>query len=265
MPTNFISVGGPRERDIAHSPSVHPLVCVVIPTYNERGNLEPLLRQIFGLGISNLRVLVVDDHSPDGTGRLADELAARQSELHVLHRAGKGGLGTAYVDGFRWALLQHVSVVVQMDADFSHDPAVIPVLISALQQGADVALGSRYVRGGSIVNWGFLRRSISRFGNWYARTVLGLRIRDLTGGFKAYRRQALEAITHGHLSSVGYNFQIETTARAVWHGYRVTEVPITFTERRHGKSKFNLAIMVEAFWKVWHLRSERPQSVEPGT
>lgn len=232
---------------------------LILPTYNERENLEPLLRQVFGLGIPHLRVLVVDDNSPDGTGAVADQLAGQNSHLGVLHRAGKTGLGTAYVAGFRHALEHGAAVVLQMDADFSHDPAALPSLVAAIHHGADVALGSRYVPGGRIENWGFLRRGISRFGNWYARTALGLPIRDLTGGLKAYRRAVVEKIHLDSLSSVGYNFQIETTARAVWRGFRVVEVPITFTERRAGHSKFNLGIMVEAFAKVWRLRRERPR------
>ncbi|MDD5110559.1 MAG: polyprenol monophosphomannose synthase [Patescibacteria group bacterium] len=235
---------------------------LIIPTYNERVNLEPLLQQIFQLGLPGLRVLVVDDHSPDGTGELADQLAARYPGLSVLHRPGKAGLGRAYVDGFRRALQAGAGVLLQMDADFSHDPAVLPQLVAAIAQGADVALGSRYVPGGRIVNWNRLRQWISRLGNWYARTVLRVPLRDLTGGFKAYRRHVLERIDLDHLSSVGYNFQIETTARAFWCGYRIVEIPITFTERRAGRSKFNLGIMFEAFRKVWRLRRERPAIVQ---
>lgn len=233
-------------------------IFLIIPTYNERGNLESLLQQIFHLGLPGLRVLVVDDHSPDGTGQLADQLAARYPGLQVLHRPGKAGLGTAYVAGFGRALAEGADVICQMDADFSHDPAVLPRLLEAVRGGADVALGSRYVPGGRVVNWNRLRQGISRFGNWYARSVLRIPLRDLTGGFKAYRRPVLEHIDLNHLSSVGYNFQIETTARAFWRGYRVVEIPITFTERRSGASKFNLAIMREAFLKVWRLRREAP-------
>lgn len=238
---------------------------LVIPTFNERKNLEPLVRQVFGLGIAGLRILIVDDNSPDGTGMLADQLAAQNASLHVVHRPGQAGLGPAYVAGFHDALAAGASIILQMDADLSHDPAVLPRLLQTLQAGADVVLGSRYMPGGKIVNWSWPRRAISRFGNWYARTVLGLPIRDLTGGFKAYRRAVLEKIDLGTLGSVGYNFQIETTARAVWRGFRVVEIPITFTERRLGHSKFNLGIMVEAFRKVWRLRGERPDVVKRET
>jgi len=240
-------------------------VFLIIPTYNERQNLEPLVSRVFALGISGLRVLVVDDHSPDGTGDVADQLAKKFPGLTVLHRSGKAGLGTAYVAGFRKALAEGAAVVCQMDADFSHNPAALPQLIAALDNGADLSLGSRYVPGGRVVNWGVLRRGISRFGNWYARKVLRLPLRDLTGGFKAYRRGVLEQIDLGRVSSVGYNFQIETTARAVWQGSRVVEIPITFTERRTGRSKFNFSIMLEAFWKVWRLRRERPADVKRET
>ena len=231
---------------------------LVIPTFNERGNLPPLLAEIFRLPLPELTVLVVDDASPDGTGEVAESLRASYGRLRVLHRPAKAGLGTAYVAGFEAALRLGADVVLQMDADFSHDPAVVSVLLRVLADGADVALGSRYVSGGRIVNWEWLRRLISRAGNWYARTALGLPIRDLTGGFKAYRRHVLEAINLTTLSSIGYNFQIETTARAVWGGFRVVEVPITFTERRYGRSKFDAGIMAEAFAKVWRLRREQP-------
>lgn len=240
-------------------------IFLVIPTYNERENLAPLLAQVFALGLPHLRVLVVDDRSPDGTGALADQLAAQRPSLRVLHRPVKGGLGTAYVEAFRRALADGASMVLQMDADFSHEPAVLPQLVAALHVGADLALGSRYVPGGRIVNWRWPRRMISRCGNWYARTVLGLPVRDLTGGLKAYRREVLERLDLETLSSVGYNFQIETTARAVWRGFRVVEIPITFTERRIGRSKFNLAIMLEAFWRVWQLRRERPRAMKHKT
>lgn len=239
--------------------SMRDSIILIVPTYNERDNLPRLLEQVLAFPLPKLQVLVVDDNSPDGTGTLADELAARHANLHVLHRSAKAGLGTAYVEGLRWALSHGAAVIAQMDADFSHDPAVLPKLFAALYQGADVALGSRYVPGGRIVNWSWPRRVVSWLGNWYARTVLDLPIRDLTGGFKVYRQEVLEKIDLATLSSVGYNFQIETTARAVWRGFRVAEIPITFTERRTGSSKFNLGIMVEAFRKVWRLRGERPR------
>lgn len=234
-------------------------IVLVIPTYNERENMAALVSAVASLHLPNLRLLVVDDHSPDGTGQLAEGLRQDFPWLEVLHRDAKAGLGTAYVDGFRRALAAGAQIILQMDADFSHDPSVLPELLASIRAGADVVLGSRYVPGGRIENWGMLRRLISWFGNWYARTLLRLPIRDLTGGLKAYRREVLEAIDLGTLSSVGYNFQIETTARAVWRGFTIKEIPITFTERRTGSSKFNLGIMLEAFWRVWQLRRERPR------
>src|SRR3954470_15717383 len=200
------------------------------------------------------RVLVVDDASPDGTGQLADQLAAEHDWVGVLHRPAKEGLGPAYLAGFRRALDDGAELVLEMDCDFSHDPRDVPRLIAAAEDGADLVLGSRYVPGGSIPNWGALRRFVSVGGNIYAQVFLQSRIRDLTGGFKCFRRRVLETIPLEAIDSKGYAFQIETTYRVTRAGFRVVEVPIAFTDREHGTSKMNGAIVVEAVWKVPLLR-----------
>ena len=199
------------------------------------------------------RVLVIDDGSPDGTGEIADRLAAERSWMSVLHRPAKEGIGPAYVAGFRWALAEGAELVLEMDCDFSHDPADVPRLIAATAD-ADLALGSRYAPGGGTANWGLARRVVSRGGCLYAQAILGLRVRDLTGGFKCFRRAALEAIDLGALSAHGYAFQIETTYRIARAGLRVHEVPITFVERRAGASKMTGSIVAEAMWRVPLLR-----------
>ena len=226
---------------------------VCLPTYNERENLEPLVRALGEVLPEGGQVLVIDDSSPDGTGELADSLADALEYVGVLHRPRKEGLGPAYLDGFRHALALSADLILEMDCDFSHAPADVPRLIAAADS-ADVVLGSRYTPGGSIPDWGFLRRAVSRGGNIYAQGVLGLSYRDLTGGFKCYRRQALEAIDLGAISSRGYAFQIETTYRALRAGFRVIEVPIAFVDRRVGRSKMRSEIVVEAIWKVPLLR-----------
>ena len=198
------------------------------------------------------RVLVIDDNSPDGTGALADEIAAREPRVSVLHRAAKEGLGPAYLAGFRQALADGAELVLEMDADFSHDPDDVPRLIAGAAE-ADVVLGSRYVAGGRIENWGALRRFVSRAGSLYAQVLLLAPVRDLTGGFKCYRREVLETIELGAVSSRGYAFQIETTYRALRRGFRVVEVPITFVDREQGQSKMSRAIVVEAIWRVPYL------------
>jgi dolichol-phosphate mannosyltransferase len=224
---------------------------VCLPTYNERENLERMLRALEPHGV---RVLVIDDNSPDGTGELADRLAGELGFVDVLHRTKKEGLGRAYVDGFRRALADGAELVVSMDCDFSHDPKELPRLIEACKRGADLALGSRYVPGGSIPNWGVVRRAISAGGNIYARTVLTSPIHDLTGGFKCYRRVVLETIDLDAVDARGYAFQIETTYRALRAGFRVVEVPIRFVDREHGGSKMSRAIVLEAAWRVPVLR-----------
>jgi dolichol-phosphate mannosyltransferase len=197
--------------------------------------------------------LVIDDNSPDGTGALADELAASEPRIHVLHRAGKEGLGRAYLAGFAWALSRGYRLVLEMDADFSHDPKYLPALLAAAKD-ADLVLGSRYVPGGGTVNWGLARKVLSRGGSLYARTILGLGVRDLTGGFKCFRREVLQAIDLPSVACTGYAFQIELTYRAVRRGFRVAEVPIVFADRRVGTSKMSKRIVFEALRKVWDIR-----------
>ena len=228
-----------------------PRAVVCLPTYNERENLEPMLR---ALGDKGVRVLVIDDNSPDGTGELADRLAAELGYVDVLHRERKEGLGPAYLAGFRRALADGTELVLEMDCDFSHDPADVPRLIAAIEVGADLALGSRYVKGGAVRNWGLLRRIVSAGGSLYARVLLGVRVRDLTGGFKCYRRRVLESIDLDAIHSKGYAFQIETTYRALRAGFDVVEIPITFADRELGGSKMSKAIVAEAIWKVPGLR-----------
>ena len=228
-----------------------PRAVVCLPTYNERENLEPMLH---ALGEKGVDVLVIDDNSPDGTGELADRLAAELDYVSVLHRERKEGLGPAYLAGFRRALSGDAELVLEMDCDFSHDPNDVPRLIAAVADSADVALGSRYVPGGGVKNWGLLRRVISAGGSLYARVVLGVGVRDLTGGFKCYRRSVLETIELDSVHSKGYAFQIETTYRALRAGFEVVEVPITFADREVGGSKMSKGIVVEAIWKVPRLR-----------
>lgn len=221
---------------------------VVIPTYNEADNLEPLVAAVLAAAPAGTGILVVDDASPDGTGPLADRLAAADERIAVLHRVAKEGLGPAYVAGFGRALELGARLLVQIDADFSHDPADVPRLIAAAQgeDGADLVLGSRYVPGGGIGDWGVGRQAISRWGSAYARGWLGVPIRDLTGGFKCYRREVLETIRLETVDALGYAFQVETTYRACLAGFRVVEVPIVFKDRRVGESKMSRAIVAEA-------------------
>jgi dolichol-phosphate mannosyltransferase len=227
---------------------VKAVVC--LPTYNERQNLERMVRALGDRGVS---VLVIDDNSPDGTGELADRLAAELDHVEVLHRDRKEGLGPAYIAGFKHALADGADLVLEMDADFSHDPADVTRLITWASE-ADVVLGSRYVRGGSIANWGRLRRFISAGGSHYARRLLGVRVHDLTGGFKCFRREVLETLDLDAITSRGYAFQIETTYRALRAGFHVIEVPIAFVDRERGSSKMSRRIMLEAIWKVPALR-----------
>jgi dolichol-phosphate mannosyltransferase len=231
-----------------------PRAVICLPTYNERENLESMIRELGGvLEISSDRVLVIDDASPDGTGEIADRLAAELPWVSVLHRNRKEGIGPAYVAGFRWALAEEAELVLEMDCDFSHSPADVPRLMAAAED-ADLVLGSRYAPGGGTENWGLVRRFVSRGGCLYAQILLGMRVRDLTGGFKCFRRATLEAIDLDALSAHGYAFQIETTYRVRRAGLSVTEVPITFVERRAGASKMTGAIVAEAIWKVPLLR-----------
>jgi dolichol-phosphate mannosyltransferase len=233
-------------------------VWIVLPTYNERENLEPLvaaIRRTLADPVPDHFVLVVDDGSPDGTGDLADALVERDPRVRVLHRPRKEGLGPAYIAGFRVALAQGAALVIEMDADFSHDPAHLPTLIDAARD-ADVVLGSRYVPGGAVRDWGRVRRLVSRGGCWYARTVLGVPVRDLTGGFKCFRREALELLDLDSIGSRGYAFQVELTYRALQHGLRVEELPISFSDRRFGESKMTAGIVFEAARAVPRLRIE---------
>lgn len=229
-------------------------VLVIVPTYNERDNVEPITTAILAAE-PRVDVLVVDDNSPDGTGQLADELAAKQPRIKVLHREKKQGLGKAYLHAFKWALEHGYQYVLEMDADFSHDPKYLPKLIDEAKSGADLVLGSRYVEGGGTVNWGPLRKLISRGGSLYARSILGVRTRDLTGGFKCFRRSVLEALDLDSVKSTGYAFQIELTYRALKAGFTVREVPIVFEDRRVGQSKMSRKIFVEALTMVWKLKA----------
>ena len=230
-----------------------PDVWLVVPTYNEAANLEPLVEAVRAALPRSRRVLIVDDSSPDGTGQIADELAARHEDVEVMHRPEKEGIGPAYVAGFGRALAGGARLVAQMDADFSHDPADLPRLLEAAGK-ADVVLGSRYAEGGGVADWGPVRRAISRGGSAYARAILGLEVKDLTGGFKVYRREVLAAIDLPSIASLGYAFQVETTYRAVRAGFRVVEVPIVFRDRRVGQSKMTAAIVLEAARKVPAMR-----------
>jgi dolichol-phosphate mannosyltransferase len=227
------------------------LVC--LPTYNEAENVRPMTAAILAAAPA-VEILVVDDASPDGTGRIADELAAAEPRIHVLHRAGKEGLGKAYLAAFAWALARDYGLILEMDCDFSHDPKYLPGMLAAAGGDADLVLGSRYVPGGGTVNWGLGRKIMSRGGSLYARTILGLRVRDLTGGFKCFRREVLEAIDLGTVECSGYAFQVELTYRAVRRGFRVAEIPIVFEDRRVGQSKMSRRILFEAIRKVWSIR-----------
>ncbi|HEX2170955.1 MAG TPA: polyprenol monophosphomannose synthase [Dehalococcoidia bacterium] len=233
---------------------------VIVPTYDERENLPELVRAILAQG--DFSILVVDDNSPDGTGQVADALKAETGgRVDVLHRPAKLGLGTAYIAGFKYALAHGFDYIFEMDADFSHDPAMLPRFLEAME-GADLALGSRYVPGGGTVHWSLARRLISRGGSVYAGLILGLPIRDLTGGFKCFRRSVLAAIDLDAVRSNGYGFQIEMTYRAVQAGFRVIELPIVFVDRRVGQSKMSRRIVTEAMVMVWWLRGLRPRRTE---
>lgn len=230
-------------------------VAVIIPTYNERDNIGPITTRVRS-ALPDADLLIVDDNSPDGTGRLADELATADKHIHVLHRRGKAGLGTAYIAGFQAALDEGYDTIVEMDADGSHQPEELPKLLAALAD-ADIALGSRWVPGGETLNWPKSRAILSRAGNAYARIVLGIPLRDMTGGYRAYRADALRKIELDDVESVGYCFQLDLARRAVWAGLTVAEVPITFVERTYGTSKMSKAIVSEALWRVtrWGIAS----------
>lgn len=226
---------------------------IVIPTYNERDNLSLLTKSIFE-SLPETHLLIVDDGSPDGTGELADELSHEDQRIHVIHRPGKLGLGTAYVTGFKYGLARDYKYFFEMDADFSHDPTVLPRMLERAKSGIDLVIGSRYVSGGGTVNWGVGRKILSRGGSLYAKTVLGLGVKDLTGGFKCFRRRVLEMLDLDSVRSEGYSFQIEMTYRVIKSGFNVEEIPIIFADRRVGQSKMSKAIFLEAIWMVWRLR-----------
>jgi dolichol-phosphate mannosyltransferase len=226
---------------------------VIIPTYNERDNVEAITRAALAAD-DRLDILIVDDNSPDGTGQLADALAAKEPRIQVLHRTKKEGLGRAYLHAFSWGLERGYELLIEMDADFSHDPKYLPVMIEAAQGGADLVIGSRYVKGGGTVNWGTGRKILSRGGSLYARTILGVGVRDLTAGFLCFRRAVLQAIDLGAVKSTGYAFQIELKYRAIKAGFRLEEIPIIFEDRRVGQSKMSRKIFVEALTMVWKLK-----------
>jgi dolichol-phosphate mannosyltransferase len=231
-------------------------ISVIIPTYNEKENLPLLVKRLQALPLKDLSILVIDDNSPDGTGALADELAAKYpGQISVMHRPGKLGLGTAYIAGFKQLIPTGVDYIVQMDADFSHEPEKIVEFVAAVE-GYGVVLGSRYITGGSLdTSWPFWRKALSGFGNTYARVILGMPVKDLTGGFRLWRRETLEAIPLDNVRSNGYVFQVEMAYLTSKLGFKIKEVPIYFAERKLGKSKMNLSIQVEAALRVWGLRS----------
>ncbi|MCD6499008.1 MAG: polyprenol monophosphomannose synthase [Deltaproteobacteria bacterium] len=226
---------------------------IIIPTYDERENLRAIASRIHEV-VPEVHLLVVDDNSPDGTGEVADDLAAKDERIHVLHRPGKMGLGTAYVEGFRKGLAEGYDLLWEMDADFSHDPRYLPDMLAAMDNGADLAIGSRYVPGGGTENWGLRRKVLSKGGGVYARMVLGVPIKDLTSGFRCYRREVLERISLSEVRAEGYAFQIEMAYKTFKAGFRVEEVPILFVDRRVGKSKMSGGIVWEAVLGVWRLK-----------
>jgi dolichol-phosphate mannosyltransferase len=266
-PTRALSLHVPGgAAQLGYVTSVDGTAWLILPTYNEAENIEAIVlaagEALARAPCGDFRVLVVDDGSPDGTGEIADRLAGERPWVQVLHRDAKEGIGPAYLAGFRHALQNGAAYVLEMDSDFSHDPADLPRLLGAISNGADLALGSRYVPGGGVEDWGLLRRFISEGGSTYARLVLSLRVRDLTGGFKCFRREVLETIHFDSVRSHGYAFQVELTYRAVRAGFNVVEVPIVFRDRRQGQSKMSWHIAAEAMWLVPQLRHGRqPPSV----
>ncbi len=245
-------------------PSERGPAWLVLPTYNEAENLEALVAAVRAKLPASAQLLIVDDSSPDGSGEIAERLAAAEANVSVLHRRHKEGLGPAYIAGFRHALAAGAGLVLEMDSDFSHDPAYLPRLLEAAQR-ADVVLGSRYVAGGGVSDWGPLRKAISRGGSTYARLVLGVDVQDLTGGFKCFRREVLEAIDLDSIQARGYAFQVEMTYRAIRRGFSVVEVPIVFRDRRAGSSKMDRTIVAEAVWRVPLLRFGSRRAGKPRT
>ena len=232
-------------------------VLIIVPTYNERDNIEPLTQRVFE-HLPEAHILVVDDASPDGTGALADRLSAADPRIQVMHRPRKLGLGTAYVAGFRYGLERDYQYLFEMDADFSHDPQYLPAMLTLARSGVDLVLGSRYTPGGGTENWSLGRKVLSQGGSIYARTVLGVPVRDMTGGFKCFRRRVLEGLDLDAVQSEGYSFQIEMTYRAIRRGFNVAETPIVFVDRRVGQTKMSRQIFLEAIWMVWKLRLDPP-------
>jgi dolichol-phosphate mannosyltransferase len=231
-------------------------ILVIVPTFNEAGSITAVISRLRA-AVPDAHVLICDDNSPDGTGKIADEMAEADDRVHVLHRPGKQGLGAAYLAGFRWGLDRGYDVLVEMDADGSHRPEELPLLLTALGEGADLVLGSRWVTGGRVVNWPKSRQWLSRGGSAYSRLLLGLPVRDVTGGFRAFRARTLRGIGLDDVRSQGYCFQVDLLRRTAGYGFTVVEVPITFVEREHGVSKMSRAIVTEALWRVtvWGLRS----------
>ena len=230
---------------------------IIIPTYNEAKSLPILVESIIAQSIDNCDILVVDDNSPDGTAHIIQSLYPKNQtnhQVYVLNREKKEGIGKAYMAGFQWALQNEYDLIIQMDADYSHDPIYLKPMFEAIQNGADVVLGSRYIQGGGTKNWGIIRRIISRGGSWYARSILGLSIQDLTGGFKCFKRNVLQTIDLNSIKTAGYAFQIETTYRAIQKGFKVIEIPIIFCDRTVGQSKMSKAIILEAVIKVFLMR-----------
>lgn len=231
---------------------MNALICM--PTYNEKENLEAIIEAIHA-EISDIHILVIDDDSPDGTGDIADRLADDDERIHVLHRTEKAGLGPAYLDGFQWGIDREYDAIIEMDADFSHQPEYLPAMLKALEK-ADVCVGSRYVEGGGTEDWGWLRKAISRGGGIYARTILGFDVQDPTAGFVAWRREALESLDRQDIEASGYVFQIELKYRAHAQGFDIVEIPITFPDRKAGESKMTADIALEAITSVWKIRSK---------
>jgi len=228
-------------------------IAVILPTYNERENIGNLIKIIFDLNIAGLEIIVIDDNSPDGTSAIVNGLKKDNSNIHLISREGKLGLGTAYLGGFRYALERGAEYILGMDADFSHDPKLIPSFLAQMNQ-FDLAVGSRYIPKGKIENWNIVRQIISRFGNLYARSILGMPVHDLTTGYKCYRREVIKYLLNKNIDAIGYVFLTETTYYTLKAGYKVKEIPIVFTERRSGKSKFSWAIIWESFCKILKLR-----------
>ncbi|HEY5948296.1 MAG TPA: polyprenol monophosphomannose synthase [Kofleriaceae bacterium] len=229
---------------------------IIVPTYNEAENVRGIAERLLE-ALPPADVLFVDDNSPDGTGAILDEMAAANPRVHVMHRAGKLGLGTAYIEGFGWGLAREYEYLFEMDADGSHDPKYLPQMLALAEDGADVVVGSRNVPGGGTVNWGVGRKLLSKGGSFYARTILGIDVRDVTAGFVCWRRHVLETLDLTGIDSNGYSFQIEMKYRALQKGYRIVETPIIFVDRRVGQSKMSRAIVAEALLKVWALRFRR--------